>query len=75
MPTQKILQNTSFNFKLTDEKGEKGYAWCQDLHMSFQNKDGGRTDWTCFKGKIESQICGDRDRGQRQKCPDSVCKE
>ena len=40
---------------------------------TFQNKDGGRTDWTCFKGKIESPIC--RDRGQRQKCPDSVCKE
>ena len=43
MPAQKILQKTSFNFKLTDEKGEKGYTWCQNLHMSFQNKDGNHT--------------------------------
>jgi hypothetical protein len=39
MPTQKILQNTTFNFKLTDEKGEKGYYWCNDINMSFQCKD------------------------------------
>ena len=39
MPTQKILQTTTFNFKLTNENGEKGYKWCDDLHMSFQNKD------------------------------------
>ena len=39
MPTQKILQTTTFNFKLTKEIGEKGYKWCDDIHMSFQNKD------------------------------------
>jgi len=39
MPTQKILQTTTFNFKLTREIGEKGYKWCDDIHMSFQNKD------------------------------------
>ena len=43
MPAQKILQKTSFNFKLTDEKGEKGYTWCQNLHMSFQSKDSNHT--------------------------------
>ena len=39
MPSQKILQTTTFNFKLTNENGEKGYKWCDDIHMSFQNKD------------------------------------
>lgn len=39
MPTQKILQTTTFNFKLTKENGDKGYKWCDDIHMSFQNKD------------------------------------
>ena len=39
MPTQKILQTTTFNFKLTKENGEKGYKWCDDICMSFQNKD------------------------------------
>lgn len=39
MPTQKILQTTTFNFKLTNENGEKGYNWCSDINMSFQSKD------------------------------------
>ena len=39
MPTQKILQTTTFNFKLTNENGENGYKWCDDIHMSFQNKN------------------------------------
>ena len=39
MPTQKILQTTTFNFKLENQHGEKGYKWCDDIHMSFQNKD------------------------------------
>ena len=43
MPTQKILQNTKFNFKLTNEVGEKGYKWCPDINMSFQNKDASGT--------------------------------
>ena len=39
MPTQKILQTTTFNFKLTNENGSKGYSWCEDIKMSFQSKD------------------------------------
>ena len=39
IPTQKILQKTTFNFKLTKEVGEKGYRWCEVIKMSFQNKD------------------------------------
>ena len=39
MPTQKILQTTAFNFKLTKENGKKGYNWCNDIYMSFQSKD------------------------------------
>ena len=39
MPTQKILQTTTFNIKIANEHGEKGYNWCEDIHMSFQNKD------------------------------------
>ena len=39
MPTQKILQNTTFNFKLTNENGEKGYSWNPSINMSFQSKD------------------------------------
>ena len=39
MPTQRILQTTTHNFKLSNENGEKGYSWCEDIHMSFQGKD------------------------------------
>ena len=39
MPAQKILQTSTFNFKLTNENGEKGYKWCDDIHMSYQNKN------------------------------------
>ncbi len=39
MPAQRILQNTTFNFKLTNESGEDGYKWCRHINMSFQNKD------------------------------------
>ena len=39
MPTQKILQHTTFNVKLTNENGEKGYTWNSDINMSVQNKD------------------------------------
>ena len=43
MPTQKILQTTSFNFKLTNENGKKGYYWCDEIKMSFQSKDDEQT--------------------------------
>lgn len=39
MPTQQILQTSTFNFKLNNENGEKGFNWCEDIHMSFQSKD------------------------------------
>ena len=39
MPNQKILQNTTFKIKSGNENGEKGYKWCDDIKMSFQNKD------------------------------------
>ena len=31
MPSQKILQTTTFNFKLKDNNGEKGYNWCDNI--------------------------------------------
>lgn len=43
IPTQKILQNTTFNFKLTNENGEKGYNWNDKIKMSFQSKDSNGT--------------------------------
>jgi hypothetical protein len=39
MPTQLILQKTTFNFKLTNEDGNKGYYWCPELLMSYQGKE------------------------------------
>ena len=39
MPTQKILQTTTFNMKLTNEHGINGYNWCSELNLSIQNKD------------------------------------
>ena len=39
MSPNKILQTTTFNFKLTKEIGKKGYRWCDDIRMSFQSKD------------------------------------
>lgn len=43
MPTQKILQTTTFNFKLTNENGKKGYNWVDEIKMSFQGKDSNKT--------------------------------
>ena len=43
MPTQKILQTTTFNFKLANENGKNGYRWCDDINMSFQAKDANGT--------------------------------
>jgi len=34
-----ILQNTTFNIKLTNENGNKGYYWCDEIKMSIQHKD------------------------------------
>jgi hypothetical protein len=38
-----ILQNTTFNFKLSDEKGYKGYIYNSDLKVSYQRKDANNT--------------------------------
>lgn len=43
IPTQKILQNTTFNCKLSDEKGLNGYNWNKDLNMSIQSKNANST--------------------------------
>ena len=42
MPTQKILQTTTFNIKLTKEY-DLGYNWCSDINMSFQSKEASLT--------------------------------
>ena len=39
----KILQNTTFNCKLTNEKGLNGYDWNKDLNMSIQGKNANLT--------------------------------
>ncbi len=33
------MVNSTFNLKLTNGSGEKGYWWCEDLGMSVQSKD------------------------------------
>ena len=38
-----ILQNTTFNIKLTNENGNKGYRWCPEINMSVQGKDANDT--------------------------------
>jgi hypothetical protein len=43
MPTQKILQTTTFNFKLTNENGINGYTWSRHINMSFQDKNASET--------------------------------
>ena len=45
MPTQKILQNTTFNMKLTNENGLNGYNWHPKLNLSIQ----GKTSNMCMK--------------------------
>jgi hypothetical protein len=39
MPIQKIIQNTTFNMKLTNENSIKGYIWSEKLKLSVQSKD------------------------------------
>jgi hypothetical protein len=39
MTSSKILQNTTFNMKLTNENGEKGYVWYDYLKLSIQSKN------------------------------------
>ena len=39
MSTQKILQTTTFNMKLTNENGLNGYKWNSKLNLSIQGKN------------------------------------
>jgi hypothetical protein len=43
LPASFILQNTTFNIKLTNECGKKGYTWCPEICMSIQRKDANDT--------------------------------
>lgn len=43
MPTNTILQNTTFNFKLEKINGINGYHWHKEINMSMQNKDANLT--------------------------------
>ena len=43
LPASFILQNTTFNIKLTNENGNKGYIWHPEINMSIQNKDANST--------------------------------
>ena len=43
LPASFILQNTTFNIKLTNENGNRGYIWCPEINMSVQNKNSNET--------------------------------
>lgn len=43
LPASFILQNTTFNIKLTNEYGNKGYIWHPEINMSVQGKDANGT--------------------------------
>jgi hypothetical protein len=39
MTPKKIIENTTFNYLLNDNQGEKGFVFLPEIHMSFQRKD------------------------------------
>ena len=43
IPTQRIIENTTFNVKETNEHGIRGYNWCPYINLSVQDKDSTRT--------------------------------
>lgn len=43
MEKQEILENTTFKFKNGNKRGVKGYRWCEEINMSFQNRDANAT--------------------------------
>lgn len=43
IPATLILQTSSFNIKLTNENGIKGYRWCPEINMSIQCKNTNET--------------------------------
>jgi hypothetical protein len=34
-----LLTNTTYNFKSTNENGLKGFIWCKEISLSFQDKN------------------------------------
>lgn len=36
---RQLMKQSTFNMKLTNENGEKGYYWNSDINMSIQDKD------------------------------------
>jgi len=42
-PFQEIIKHTTFNIKLTNKYGKKGYYWHDELKFSSQNKDSNGT--------------------------------
>lgn len=38
VPFQKLRDYTTYNFKPTNQHGNKGFHWCKDISMSFQSK-------------------------------------
>jgi hypothetical protein len=43
MPAQQLLQNTTFDFKMTHEKGFQGFWWNESLNMSLRLKNKNET--------------------------------
>lgn len=43
MSIERILQTTTFNFKLSNMNGIDGYNWNSELNISFQSKDATQT--------------------------------
>ena len=39
LPTEKMENQSTFKFKVTDEHGYKGFYWCSSINRSFRNKD------------------------------------
>ena len=38
LPINQLLRVTTYNMKLTNEKGFNGYVWCDKLNLSIQDK-------------------------------------
>ena len=43
MEKKEILDNTTFTFKYGNKRGVKGYNFCEEINMSFQNRDSNST--------------------------------
>lgn len=43
MPVNDIRENSTFSFKSINENGVSGYKWCDDIQMSFSNRNANET--------------------------------